>query len=51
MFSLHRISIYSEFGLGRFHCIYIPYACADGMLLRINEKFTIGKLESSVLSS
>jgi hypothetical protein len=49
MFSLHRISVYSEFGLDRFHCIYTP--CADGMLLRINEKFTIGKLESSVLSS
>jgi hypothetical protein len=30
--------------------IYTPYAGADGMLLRINGKFTIGKLKSSLLA-
>ena len=30
--------------------IYTPYAGAAGMLLRINGKFTMGKLKSSLLS-
>ena len=31
-------------------CIYTPYAGAAGMLLRINGKFTMEKLKSSLLS-
>jgi hypothetical protein len=30
--------------------IYTPYAGAAGMLLVMNEKFTMGKLKSSLLS-
>jgi hypothetical protein len=30
--------------------IYTPYAGADGMLLHMNGKFTMGKLISSLLS-
>jgi hypothetical protein len=30
--------------------IYTPFAGAAGMLLHINEKFTIGQLKSSLLS-
>ena len=30
--------------------IYTPYAGAAGMLLHMNEKFTMGKLKSSLLS-
>jgi hypothetical protein len=30
--------------------MYAPFACAAGMLLHINGKFTMGKLKSSLLS-